>query len=141
MPEVYRMEHAKAVVEPDEQPEGMTRKRNTVQYDDGMTEEQWLQASYSYCGFLSPKEGTDDSRSQTMEEDDDESGGRKTRGARKSKAASVRPSESGFSDSGDDADSRKRSRGDDDTASSTGGGGVSCIRGLAVPLFTRTEFV
>ncbi|GAA5966126.1 hypothetical protein JCM3765_005538 [Sporobolomyces pararoseus] len=103
LPEVYRMEHAKAVVEPDEQPEGSTRRRTNVQYDDGMTEEQWL---------------------QTMEEDEDESGGgRKTRGGRKSKANSVRPSESGFSDSGDDNDSRKRGRnGEDDTASSTGGG-------------------
>ncbi|GAA5997132.1 hypothetical protein JCM5350_005626 [Sporobolomyces pararoseus] len=104
LPEVYRIEHAKAVVEPDEQPEGSTRRRTNVQYDDGMTEEQWL---------------------QTMEEDEDESGGRKTRGGggRKSKANSVRPSESGFSDSGDDNDSRKRGRnGEDDTASSTGGG-------------------
>jgi len=40
---VYRMEHAKAVVEPDEQPEGSTRRRTAVTYDDGMSEEQWLQ--------------------------------------------------------------------------------------------------
>ncbi|GAA5906919.1 uncharacterized protein JCM6883_005730 [Sporobolomyces salmoneus] len=101
LPEVYRMEHQKAVVEPDEQPEGSTRRRKEVMYDDGMTEEQWL---------------------QTMEEDEDEAGGRKTRGARKSKAASVKPSESGFSDSGDDNDSKKRGRENEDTASSAGGG-------------------
>ncbi|GAA5820365.1 hypothetical protein JCM10212_003933 [Sporobolomyces blumeae] len=101
LPEVYRMEHAKAVVEPDEQPEGSTRRRTQVQYDDGMTEDQWLQAL----------------------EDEEEDSGKKTRSKRK--AASVRPTDDGESDSGDDdTDStRKRGRYDDDTASSTGGGG------------------
>lgn len=47
LPEVYRMEHAKAVVEPDEQPEGSTRRRTAVTYDDGMSEEQWLQVRSS----------------------------------------------------------------------------------------------
>ncbi|GAA5851229.1 hypothetical protein JCM5353_005258, partial [Sporobolomyces roseus] len=99
LPEVYRMEHAKAVVEPDEQPEGSTRRRTAVTYDDGMSEEQWL---------------------QTMEDEEDDS--KKTRGARRNvqRAASVKASESGFS-SGEE-DSKKRARGEEDGGSSAGGG-------------------
>ncbi|BGP26359.1 ATP-dependent helicase STH1/SNF2 [Rhodotorula toruloides] len=44
LPEVYRMDHPKAVVESDVRPDGSRRNRTQVTYDDGMTEEQWLQA-------------------------------------------------------------------------------------------------
>ncbi|BGP01946.1 Nuclear protein STH1/NPS1 [Rhodotorula toruloides] len=44
LPEVYRMDHPKAVVESDVRPDGSRRNRTQVTYDDGMSEEQWLQA-------------------------------------------------------------------------------------------------
>ncbi|ORY76015.1 SNF2 family N-terminal domain-domain-containing protein [Leucosporidium creatinivorum] len=65
LPEVYRMEHVKKV-EQDELADGARRSRNQVTYDDGMSEEQWL---------------------QTMEEDDDDPTTRRrpTRGGRPKK--------------------------------------------------------
>ncbi|GAA6020667.1 hypothetical protein JCM8202_004534 [Rhodotorula sphaerocarpa] len=42
LPHVYRMEHPKAVVG-DENRDGSRRNRTQVMYDDGLTEEQWLQ--------------------------------------------------------------------------------------------------
>lgn len=44
LPEVYRMEHKKTIIQ-DELADGARRSRNTVTYDDGMSEEQWLQVS------------------------------------------------------------------------------------------------
>ncbi|KPV73767.1 uncharacterized protein RHOBADRAFT_48765 [Rhodotorula graminis WP1] len=44
LPEVYRMEHAKIVHSRDESPaDGARRNRTQVTYDDGLSEEQWLQ--------------------------------------------------------------------------------------------------
>ncbi|TNY22936.1 SNF2-family ATP dependent chromatin remodeling factor snf21 [Rhodotorula diobovata] len=44
LPEVYRMEHAKVVHSRDESPaDGARRNRTQVTYDDGLSEEQWLQ--------------------------------------------------------------------------------------------------
>ncbi|KAM0790771.1 hypothetical protein ACM66B_004621 [Microbotryomycetes sp. NB124-2] len=64
LPEVYRIDHPKFVRE-ESVTEGSRRSRNvTVHYDDGMTEEQWL---------------------KTMEESDEEGGGRKRRAGRPKK--------------------------------------------------------
>lgn len=41
LPEVYRMDHPKIDLE-ESVAEGSRRARNSVRYDDGMTEEQWL---------------------------------------------------------------------------------------------------
>ncbi|KAK4047865.1 ATP-dependent DNA helicase Snf21 [Microbotryomycetes sp. JL221] len=65
LPEVYRIDHPKFERE-DSVAEGSRRSRAAVvHYDDGMTEEQWL---------------------KTMEESDDENGGRKRRAGRPKKS-------------------------------------------------------
>ncbi|GAA5889421.1 hypothetical protein JCM6882_000738 [Rhodosporidiobolus microsporus] len=72
LPEAYRVEHPKApkggIFSDDNPAEGGRRNRTQVQYDDGMTEEQWL---------------------QTMEEEDDGPSSSK-RGKRKAAAAAPR---------------------------------------------------
>ncbi|GAA5970650.1 hypothetical protein JCM21900_000285 [Sporobolomyces salmonicolor] len=112
LPEVYRMEHVKAVAEPDEQPDGSRRARTQVTYDDGLSEEQWLQA---------------------LEDEEDDSS--KKRGKRKAAiAGSARGmgDDGGASDSDDEPRKRlKRGRqggtpsvdgGDDDGSSRAGNG-------------------
>lgn len=47
------MEHIKKV-EQDEITDGSRRARNTVQYDDGMTEEQWLKVRARDCAYELP---------------------------------------------------------------------------------------
>ncbi|GJN92633.1 hypothetical protein Rhopal_005668-T1 [Rhodotorula paludigena] len=70
LPEVYRMEHAKVVVGADETPpaDGARRNRTQVQYDDGLSEEQWLQA---------------------LEDEDDDSGGAGADGKKKRRRAAA----------------------------------------------------
>lgn len=87
LPEVYRMEHVKKV-EQDELADGARRSRNTVTYDDGMSEEQWLQVRFLV--FLRPRLAELTAhlpRAQTMEEDDDDPTTRRrpTRGGRPKK--------------------------------------------------------
>jgi hypothetical protein len=54
LPEAYRVEHAKApkggIFSEENPAEGVRRNRTAVTYDDGMSEEQWLQVR---CVFLS----------------------------------------------------------------------------------------
>lgn len=85
LPHVYRMDHPKIVPE-DENRDGGRRNRTNVQYDDGMSEEQWL---------------------QTMEEEEDEPEKKRTK-----RAAAERPPKYSFeeplpSDS-EDGDSRRK---------------------------------
>ncbi|GAA6046906.1 hypothetical protein JCM3770_003422 [Rhodotorula araucariae] len=100
LPEVYRMEHPKANVRDDSPADGARRNRTQVQYDDGLSEEQWLQAL----------------------EDEDEDGGKK-RGKRLAAAAAPRytgyddgmggdggDSLGGFGSESDDASSAPRQR-------------------------------
>ncbi|KAK4705515.1 hypothetical protein P7C70_g683, partial [Phenoliferia sp. Uapishka_3] len=56
LPEVYRMEHVSQVIEDEIFDDGARRVRTQVQYDDGLSEEQWLEG---------------------MQEDDDDEGGAK----------------------------------------------------------------
>ncbi|GAA5832794.1 hypothetical protein JCM11251_005767 [Rhodosporidiobolus azoricus] len=73
LPEAYRVEHPKAptggIFSEDNPADGARRNRTQVQYDDGMTEEQWL---------------------QTMEEEDDDGPSSSKRGKRKAAASAPR---------------------------------------------------
>lgn len=42
LPEVYRMEHASQVIVDEIFVDGARRARTQVQYDDGLSEDQWL---------------------------------------------------------------------------------------------------
>lgn len=68
LPEVYRVDHKVDIVDDEVFVDGRRRARTNVQYDDGMTEEQWL---------------------KTMEEDDDAEVATKKRG----RAAKIRAAE------------------------------------------------
>ncbi|KAL8284283.1 hypothetical protein RQP46_005032 [Phenoliferia psychrophenolica] len=103
LPEVYRMEHDSQVIEDEIFDDGARRARTAVQYDDGLTEDQWLEA---------------------FEEEDDgpetkKRGGKRAAAAKVSKPEPESPSsdaESGPShsravfDSDDDEPSKKRKR-------------------------------
>ncbi|KAI5474907.1 ATP-dependent helicase STH1/SNF2 [Pseudohyphozyma bogoriensis] len=99
LPEVYRMEHQVEVVGEDEIiAEGARRARTQVTYDDGLSEEQWLQA--------------------LEEEDDDDGTTKKRKRAAASKSRHDSPaSEAGARrrgvvlDSDDEQESKKRKRG------------------------------
>ncbi|GAA5945416.1 hypothetical protein JCM10213_005973 [Rhodosporidiobolus nylandii] len=111
LPEVYRMEHPKApkggIFNEDNPAEGARRNRTAVQYDDGMSEEQWL---------------------QTMEEEEDEA---PKRGKRKAASQAPRYDFGGGggdefqpgSDSDDAGPRKKLKRGASQTPSVAGGDG------------------
>ncbi|GAA5901825.1 hypothetical protein JCM8208_003598 [Rhodotorula glutinis] len=101
LPEVYRMEHAKIVHSRDESPaDGARRNRTQVTYDDGLSEEQWL---------------------QTMEEDGDgdDDAASKKRGGGKRRAAAVAATANRFGfDDGTGASASGFASDSDDGASS-----------------------
>lgn len=114
LPHVYRMDHPKLEPE-DESREGARRNRTQVQYDDGMSEEQWLHA---------------------LEEEEDDDDSEKKRGKRR--AVTENAPRYAFDDAlpseSEDGDGRKRLKrgrqsgagtpsvnGDDDASRASGG--------------------
>lgn len=106
LPEVYRIDHKVDIVDDEVFVDGRRRARTAVQYDDGMTEEQWL---------------------KTMEEDDDEVATQKKRGGRAAKLRAAEMLDPSASPAPSDV-SASRNRGlaesgDEDGGSVAGGGG------------------